>query len=104
MYETLKARKERSRKLCRLLVGRLSEVCSPGLGEWDPAWERVELPSERFLDALSRWEETGREEDMDQAKARSLDLLEAWKGAERRFRQLREPVPSPSPLNAHSRR
>ena len=84
-------RRERSRKLCRLLSERIGEVTPPGLGRWDPAWERVRGPSTRFLDALGRWEASGQEDDMDRAKALALDVLEAWKQAERKYRDLDRP-------------
>lgn len=75
----------RTRKLCRLLAERIGEVTSPGLGRWGPTWEIVAEPSDHFMDALAEFERTGEEEAMDQAKERCLEVLAAWKEAERRF-------------------
>ena len=82
---TMEARRDRSRKVCRLLSERIAQVTSPGLGRWDPAWILVEDPSAQFLDALRTWEATGAEEAMERAKRLALDVLKAWKEAERRF-------------------
>lgn len=88
---TLEARRARSAKVCRLLSERIGQVTSPGLGRWDLAWEIVRAPASRFLDALIRWEESGQEEDMDRAKTHALEVLDAWKEAERRYQQLGRP-------------
>jgi hypothetical protein len=79
-------RKERSRKLCKLLVARVGEVASPGLGNWPQAWDFVEAATDRFLDALSSWEGTGEETDMDLAKREAVAAVDAWREADRLFR------------------
>ena len=90
-YETLVARRARSSRVCRLLSDRIGEVTSPGLGRWDLAWEIVRAPSSRFLEALGEWERTGEEEAMDRAKDRAMEVLSAWKDAERRYRAVGQP-------------
>ncbi|TVR55853.1 MAG: hypothetical protein EA421_05400 [Gemmatimonadales bacterium] len=85
-YRTLEARKARSRKVCRLLGGRIGEVVSPGLGRWEPGWQVIRVPSLELLKALEEWERTGAEAAMDRAKAKALEVLEAWKEADRLFR------------------
>lgn len=79
-------RKERSRKLCRILVARVGEVASPGLGLWPQTWDFVEGATDRFLDALSSWERTGEEPHMDRAKREAVAVVEAWREADRLFR------------------
>ena len=85
---TMAARRARSEKVCRLLSDRIGQVTSPGLGRWDLAWEIVRGPSSCFLEALEKWERTGKEESMDRAKALALEVLDAWKEAERRYQEL----------------
>ena len=78
---------ERTRKLCRILSKCVSMVASPGLGMWEPAWELVEEPSALFLDALSEFERTGDEAEMDRAKRLSLAVRDAWREADRKYRE-----------------
>ena len=84
-------RRERSRTLCRIVSERIGEIASPGLGRWDPAWEIVREPSARLLEALAGWERTGDEEAMDRAKAVAVEVVQAWREAERAFRKSRLP-------------
>ena len=79
-------RKERSRKVCRILVARIGEVSCPGLGLWPQTWDFVEEATDRFLDALNSWERTGVEADMDRAKREAVAVVEAWREADRLFR------------------
>ena len=97
-------RSARSAKLCRLLSKRISEVTTPGLGHWGPAWDIVRDASERLLDALSAWERTGDEELMDRAKTVSLEVLEAWTDADRRHRESVDLVQPKGPDRAVSPR
>lgn len=84
-------RRERSRKLCRIVSERIGEIASPGLGRWDPAWEIVRESSVRLLDALAAWERTGEEAAMDRAKDVAVEVVQAWHAAERASRKSRLP-------------
>ena len=79
-------RRERSGELCRILSDHVRQVARPGLGRWEPAWEIVEGPSRRFLEALEAWERTGDERQMDRAKALAIQVRDAWMEAGRKHR------------------
>ncbi len=92
-----RARRERSRKLCRILAAKVREATTDGLGRWAPCWELVRAPSQAFLDALARWERTGDERHMNVAKERALDVLRAWEAADQKYRKSARAEPHPVP-------
>lgn len=52
-------RAERAKRMLRKLADYVNRTAPPGLGHWPRAWEMVEEPSGRFLDAVHEWEVTG---------------------------------------------
>jgi len=93
---TREERWERGNRLCRELSLRVAEAASPGLGLWDPAWIRVEGPSTRFLDLLKEWEETGDAAVKERVKRAAGEVLEAWKDADRQYREAGAPRSRPA--------
>jgi len=71
--------------VARWLAERVREVAPPGLGRWGPAWELVEEPSTRFLDALSAWEASGAEADKERVRLAAGGVVAAWREAARQY-------------------
>ena len=83
-------RTDRTRTVCRILSKHVRRETTRTLGQWDPAWEIVRAPSERFLAAVQAFERTGRESDMDRAKELALRVRDAWREAGRLYQGSQE--------------
>ena len=68
-------------ELCHRLAARIAHQSPPGLGRWDPAWEIVEAPSKRLLDALADWERSGADADQRAALRAAEAVVIAWERA-----------------------
>ena len=82
---TQENRREAGTRLCRQLSVRIGRKVTPGLGRWEPAWPFVAGPSNAFMDALARWEETGTDSDLAALDGAYRALAIAWIEAERQF-------------------
>ena len=76
---TVEARRAWSDELCRRLSEDVARQSPAGLGHWDNAWEIVEAPSARLLDALAEWERTGDAADQSAACQAAEDVGRAWR-------------------------
>ena len=83
-------RAERANNVCRFLTMKVSEVAPAGLGCWQTAWQIVEEPSNRFLDALNSWERSGSAEDERRMYAEADAVLAAWREAARQWSAQRQ--------------
>lgn len=80
-------RQAKARQLCALLSEQIARTAPAGIGRWAPAWEMVEAPSKRFLDALDRWEQTGAAEEVARVRGAYDAVVQAWEDAARLFTQ-----------------
>ena len=80
---------EQARKIAWSVAEKIREATSSGLGRWDLAWEIVAEPSDLFVDALYRWEQSGLPEDLDAVHRAAGVLVGAWRGADTRFQVAR---------------
>ena len=78
-------RREKARKIAWIVSERIREVTTPGLGQWQPTWELVAAPSDRFMDALYQWERSGLPDDLEAMQRQVEALLDAWRGADTKF-------------------
>lgn len=79
-------------RVARWVGERVRQVAPAGLGYWRPAWELVEGPSRRFLDALARWEATGSERDRQAVKVAGGEVVAAWTEAARQWEAAGRPT------------
>ena len=89
-------RSERAQRICRRLADAVSRDAPAGLGAWDGAWALVEEPSNRFLDALDRWERTGAEEDQYAVQEAADAVAAAWAEAARQWEAAGRPKDWPT--------
>ena len=85
-------RRKRTTRACRELSRRISEIVSPGLGNWDHAWEIVEGPSDALFDLFNIWEESGSDQDLDAVKRGAMSVFMAWKRAESEYQGAGRPA------------
>ena len=83
------SRLEKGRRIASIVSDRIRQVCSAGLGAWDPTWELVAQPSDCFMDALHQWETTGAREDLEAVHGSAEALVEAWRVADTKFQVAR---------------
>ncbi len=81
-------RELQARVICRRITNRIGEFSPPGLGHWDRAWDLVEVPSHRFLDALDAWTQDGTPSTQRAVQDAADVLLVAWADAGDLFRLL----------------
>ena len=79
-------RREKARKIAWIVSERIREVTTPGLGQWEPTWELVAEPSDRFMDALYAWEGSGLPADLEAVQREVEALLGAWRVADAKYR------------------
>lgn len=83
----MNSRRAKARKIAGIVSERVAEVTTPGLGKWDPAWELVATPSDRFMDVLAAWESTGSPNDLEAVEQEAEALVGAWREADRRYHE-----------------
>ena len=83
----MNSRSERGRRISRVVAEQIAEVTSPGLGAWDPAWEFVASPSDRFMDALALWERSGSPDDLEAVESEAVALAAAWRQADQKYQE-----------------
>ena len=83
----MSSRSEKGRRIARVVSERIAEVTSPGLGGWDPSWHLVSSPSDRFMDALARWEQSGSAGDLKAVELEALALVAAWREADQKYQK-----------------
>ena len=71
----------------------MREVTSPGLGSWPPAFVMVSEESDVFMDMLFEWENSGLREDLEAVEQAGVDLVAAWREADRLYRASLTEVP-----------
>lgn len=74
-------RRLREECVCRAVAERVRAVTPPGLGHWDPAWDIVRGPTDRFLDALDAWLEEDTRGTRDTLQMAVDSLVGAWRNA-----------------------
>ena len=89
----MNSRSEKARRIAWIVFERIREVTTPGLGQWDPAFELVSEPSDRFTDTLYQWENSGLAEDLKAVEQTGVDLVAAWREADRLYRDSLTEVP-----------
>lgn len=71
--------------MCSEIAVYIGELVSPGIGEWDPAWEAVGPASVEF-DALGRrWVREGYAGGYQEVEQAGIRLCEAWQRAEEAY-------------------
>ena len=83
------SQREQARKIAWSVAEKIRAATTPRLGMWDSAWEQVSGPSDLFMDALYRWEQSGLPEDLDAVHRAAGVLVGAWRGADTRFQVAR---------------
>lgn len=83
--------------LCRRLHEAVARETPTGLGQWEPAWHRVEAPSNALMAALADFEASGRKEERQAAVRLTGELLEAWRLAAAEWERAGKPLPRPAP-------
>ena len=73
--------------LCNRLSRQVAALSFPGLGSWPDAWEIVEGPSKRFLEALALWEEKGGAAEKTLTLETCEAVLKSWQDAAAQWRQ-----------------
>ena len=82
-------RRERGTLLCRQITGEVAAFAPEGLGGWEHAWDIAAEPDAEFLIALTRWEQTGVDEDKPALRRAYFNLREAWRQAATEFERER---------------
>ena len=95
-HQTPEARRTWSTELCRRLSEDIARQSPAGLGHWDNAWEIVEAPSARLLDALAEWERTGDATDQSAAIQAAEEVGRAWTDAAAAWQRARRPGSQPA--------
>ncbi|MFC1660331.1 hypothetical protein ACFL3S_02545 [Gemmatimonadota bacterium] len=85
---TREERVEHAKVICRRITLKVGEISPKGLGHWDRAWDLVENPSDRFLDALDGWVGEDSPESRQTVQEKADALLAAWADAGDLFRLL----------------
>lgn len=80
----MSSRREKARRIARVVSERIAEVTTPGLGRWDEAWEVVAEPSDYFMDALHLWE-TDAAQSSAAVELAAQRLVDAWRQADKKF-------------------
>ena len=83
----MNSRREKGRRIARVVSEQIAEVTSPGLGGWDPALGFVGSPSDRFMDALARWEYSGSSDDLEAMELEAVALVAAWREADQKYEE-----------------
>ena len=78
----MSSRREKARKIAWIVSERIREVTTPGLGQWEPTWEIVAEPSDRFMEALLAWEHSGLPADLEAVQRAAEALVDSWRGAD----------------------
>jgi hypothetical protein len=78
---------DKGRRIARVVSERIAEVTSPRLSGWDPAWELVASPSDRFIDALAVWERSGSADDLKAVELEAVALVAAWRKADQKYQE-----------------
>ena len=73
----MNSRSQKASRIAWVVSERIGEVTSPGLGRWNPTWELVAEPSDRFMDTLYEWENSGLPEDLEAVEQAGVDLVAA---------------------------
>ena len=90
----MSSRREKARRIAWIVSEDVRGVTTPGLGRWDDVWGVVAKPSDRFMDALYQWEQSGLPEDLEAVKQTGVDLVQAWREADRLYRDSLTEVPA----------
>ena len=83
----MNSRRDRGRRIARVVSERIAEVTTRGLGRWDPAWEIVAEPSDRFMDALPLWETGGSPAHLMHVEREAEALVSAWREADQKYQE-----------------
>lgn len=76
-----KSRPERAHDACLWLARRIGEAVPAGTGSRQDVWNAVETASQRFMDALATWEETGTDDDMKAVRRAADNVVAFWQAA-----------------------
>ena len=84
-------RRDKARIVAERVAARIREVTPVGLGHWEPVWELVAEPSDRFMDALAEWQTGDSPSTRSKLEAASADLIETWAEAARQWKEAGSP-------------
>ena len=87
------SRREKARRIARVVSERITEVTIPGLGRWAPSFVLVSEQSDILMDSLYRWQHSGLPEDLKAVEEAGVVLLAAWREADRLYRDSLTEVP-----------
>ena len=83
---------ERGRRVLEKVVRRIDDVAPPGLGRWGSTWDIISEASDRFLDALSRWEHEDSPSTRANLQNAADSFVRSWRAAAIRWEQAGRPV------------
>ena len=78
--------RDRAQKIALIVSSRIAEVTTTGLGSWAPSFIMVSEESDEFMDMLYAWENSGLPEDLEAVEQAGVDLVAAWREADRLYR------------------
>ena len=89
----MRSRREQARRIAWIVSEDVRQVTNPGVGKWAPSFVMVAEESDEFIDTLYEWEKSGLPEDLEVVKQAAVDLVAAWKEADRLYRDSLTEVP-----------
>lgn len=89
----MSSQREKARRIAWIVSEDVRGVTTPGLGKWGPSFVMVSDESDVFIDSLYRWEHSGLPEDLEVVKRAGVDLVAAWREADRLYRDSLTEVP-----------
>ena len=89
----MNSRSEKAQRIARVVSERIAEVTTPGLGAWAPSFVLVAEQSDAFMDLLYGWQHSGLTEDLKAVEQAGVDLVAAWREADRLYRDSLTEVP-----------
>ena len=89
----MNSRSEKARHIAWIVWERIGEVTTPGLGRWAPSFVMVSEEMDAFIDTLYEWEHSGLPEDLEAVEQAGVDLVAAWRAADRLYRDSLTEVP-----------
>ena len=91
----MNSRREKARRIAWIVSEDIRGVTTPGLdSRWNDVRGLVTKPADCFMDALYQWEQSGLREDLEAVKQAGVDLVQAWREADRLYRGSLPEVPA----------
>ena len=80
------SQREKAKRIASIVAERVRQVSTEGLGRWEPTWEIVAVPSDRFMDSLYHWEQSGTRDNLEAVHQSAEALVNSWRVADTKFK------------------